>query len=105
MLNLSRPSVVGCLDGVIFFQRARGPGCLDGVNLLPASQRTSRRDVLHPTAIRNHTLFSHHLVKVHRVELGEAVLLRHVDLREGEVSDQRSSTDSNVSQCVKERGP
>lgn len=48
---------------------------------LPAGQRAPAGDVLHPTAVRDQTLLSHHVIEVGGVELGEAVLLRDVDLR------------------------
>lgn len=52
----------------------------DGVQDLPAGQRASVGDVFDPTAVRNQTLLSHHVIKVTGVELGEAVLLGNVDL-------------------------
>ena len=48
---------------------------------LPAGQGPPAGDVLHPAAVRDQTLLSHHLIKVGRVELGEAVLLGDVNLR------------------------
>lgn len=53
---------------------------LVGVEHLPAGQRTLVGDVLDPTAIWDQTLLSHHVIKVAGVELGEAVLLRDVNL-------------------------
>lgn len=52
------------------------------MNGLPASQRASAGDVLHPTAVRNQSLLSHHVVKLIGIELSEAVLLGDVDLKE-----------------------
>lgn len=54
---------------------------LVGIEGLPAGQRAVAGDVLHPTAVGDQTLLSHHVVKVSGVELGEAVLLRDVDLK------------------------
>lgn len=51
---------------------------------LPAGQRSFTGDVLHPTAIRNDTLFSHHLIKVAGIELGEAIFLGDMDLKREE---------------------
>ena len=53
---------------------------LDGVQSLPAGQRASAGDVLHPTAVGNQTLLGHHVVKVAGVELGEAILLGNMNL-------------------------
>lgn len=55
---------------------------LVGVQGLPAGQRASAGDVLHPTAVWNQTLLSHHVIKVAGVELGEAILLGNMDLKE-----------------------
>lgn len=57
---------------------------------LPAGQRALVGDVLDPTAVGDQTLLSHHVIKVAGIELGEAVLLRDVDLHE------RSWGESNV---------
>lgn len=54
---------------------------LVGMQGLPAREGASAGDVLHPTAVWNQTLLSHHVVKVTGVELGEAVLLGNVNLR------------------------
>ena len=54
---------------------------LVGVQGLPPGQGPSAGDVLHPTAVRDQTLLSHHLIEVGCVELGEAVLLGDVNLR------------------------
>lgn len=47
---------------------------------LPASEGASAGDVLHPTAVWNQTLLSHHVIKVAGIELGEAILLGNVNL-------------------------
>ncbi|KAG7224265.1 hypothetical protein INR49_000508, partial [Caranx melampygus] len=44
----------------------------DGVKGLPAGQRASAGDVLHPTAIRDQTLLGHHVIEVAGIELSEA---------------------------------
>lgn len=50
---------------------------------LPVGQRASAWDVFHPTAVRNKTLLSHHVIKVAGIELGEAILLGDMDLKVG----------------------
>lgn len=55
-------------------------GRLARVQELPAGQGSVAGDVLHPTAVWDQTLLLQHVVKVHSVELGEAILLGNVDL-------------------------
>lgn len=55
--------------------------CLVGVQGLPAAQGSTAGDVLHPTAIRDHTLLCQHVIKVAGIELCEPILLGDVDLR------------------------
>lgn len=53
---------------------------LVGMQGLPARERASAGDVLHPAAIWNQTLLSHHVIEVTGIELGEAILLGNVNL-------------------------
>lgn len=48
---------------------------------LPAGQRPFAGDVFDAAAVGDQTLLGHHVVEVAGIELGEAVLLRNMDLR------------------------
>lgn len=68
------------IDFVHTVERNACEGRLVGVKELPAAEGSMAGDVFHPTAIRDQALLLQHVVKVHSVELGEAVLLGNVDL-------------------------
>lgn len=68
------------------FQACWRLGGLVGVQDLPAGQRALTGDVLDPAAVGDQPLLGHHVVKVTGVELGEAVLLRDVDLQQEQSS-------------------
>lgn len=57
---------------------------------LPAGQRASAGDVLHPAAIWDQTLLSHHVIEVAGIELGEAILLGDMDLKVGPMTEVNS---------------
>lgn len=68
---------------------------LVGVQGLPADQGPTAGDVLHPAAVWNQALLLQHVVEVHCVELGEAVLLGNVDLEQKQVAHDNTMSIKN----------
>ncbi len=65
----------------ILLIRITWKGCRRTRMWKPSLPQVKAGDVLHPTAIRDHTVLCQHVIKVAGIELCESILLGDVDLR------------------------